>query len=77
MSAKWFKDDVPVPDCEYFAYVQGDGGEFGLIIADPFSVDSGTYSCIVLNSFGEAVSRGTLVVKGTADTCGNPRCYVL
>lgn len=65
MSAKWLKDDVPVPDCGDFAYVQGDDGKFGLLIADPFSTDSGTYSCRVWNSFGEAVSHGTLIVKGS------------
>lgn len=64
MSAKWFKDDVLVPDCGDFTYVVGDNGEFGLTITDPFNTDSGTYSCRVVNSFGEAVSSGKLIVNG-------------
>jgi len=63
MSAMWFKDDVPVPDCEDFAYVVGDDGKFGLLIDDPFRPDSGTYSCKVTNTFGEAVSCGQLFVN--------------
>ncbi|VVC32965.1 Hypothetical protein CINCED_3A023493 [Cinara cedri] len=66
MTAKWFKNDVHVPDCEDFAYVVRDSGVFGLSIADPFSVDSGTYSCRVTNTFGEAVSNGHLTVYETA-----------
>lgn len=64
MSAKWFKNNEPIPDCEDFTYVLGDNGKFGLIIADPFNKDSGTYSCKVINSFGEAVSYGMLIVNG-------------
>ncbi|XP_050422462.1 titin homolog isoform X2 [Adelges cooleyi] len=71
MSIAWFKDDLPIPDCEDFTYVTGDDGVFSLSIADPFSADSGTYSCKVLNTFGEAVSYGELlvqeVVSDTAD----------
>lgn len=64
MSAAWFKNDVPVPDCEDFAYVVRDRGVFGLSIVDPFSADSGTYSCRVTNTYGEAVSHGRLTVYG-------------
>lgn len=64
MSATWFKDEMPIVDCEYFAYVVGDDGRFGLSITDPFNTDSGTYSCRVLNTFGEAVSCCELVVNG-------------
>jgi hypothetical protein len=65
MSATWFKDDVPVPDCEDFAYTVGENGTFTLSIVDPFSADSGNYSCKVVNTFGEAVSHGQLVIKGS------------
>lgn len=65
MSASWFKNDVPVPDCADFVYVVADGrGEFGLSIVDPFTKDSGTYSCQVTNTFGQAVSSGQLVING-------------
>ncbi|XP_008180551.1 titin isoform X2 [Acyrthosiphon pisum] len=64
MSASWFKNDVPVPDCTDFEYVVADDrGEFGLSITDPFVKDSGTYSCKVANSFGQAVSSGQLVIN--------------
>ncbi|CAI6343292.1 unnamed protein product [Macrosiphum euphorbiae] len=64
MSASWFKNDVPVPDCADFEYVVADDrGEFGLSITDPFVKDSGTYSCKVANSFGQAVSSGQLVIN--------------
>lgn len=65
MSATWFKDNIPVPDCEDFAYTVGDNGKFSLSIVDPFSADSGNYSCKVVNTFGEAVSHGQLVIKGS------------
>lgn len=65
MSATWFKDDVPVPDCEDFEYAVGDNGKFSLFIVDPFSADSGNYSCKVVNTFGEAVSHGQLMIKGS------------
>lgn len=68
MNATWFRDDVPVPDCEDFRYVSDGGGAFGLSVADPFSADSGVYSCKVINKFGEAVSTGELVVRGS---CSN------
>jgi len=65
MSASWFKNDVPVPDCADFEYVVVDNrGEFSLSITDPFVKDSGTYSCKVANSFGQAVSSGQLVING-------------
>jgi len=65
MSASWFKNDVPVPDCADFEYlVADDHGEFGLSITDPFVKDSGTYSCKVANLFGQAVSSGQLVING-------------
>lgn len=64
MSATWFKDDVIVPDCEDFVYVVSDYGKFSLLMTDPFSADSGAYSCKVTNMFGEAVSNGQLVIKG-------------
>lgn len=68
MSAAWFRDDEPVPDCEYYAYVSGDdGGTFALSMTDPFVADTGTYSCKVINTFGEAVSQGQLVVNGAYD----------
>lgn len=68
MSATWYKDDVPVPNCEDFAYVDGKNGEFSLLINDPFSADSGIYSCKVINTFGEAVSHGQLVINGLYKT---------
>lgn len=68
MSATWYKDDVPIPNCEDFAYVDGKNGEFGLLIVDPFSADSGIYSCKVINTFGEAISHGQLVINGLYNT---------
>lgn len=65
MSAAWFRDDEPVPDCEYYAYTSGDDGTFSLSMTDPFIADTGTYSCKVINTFGEAVSHGQLVVNGS------------
>ncbi|XP_022161453.1 uncharacterized protein LOC111027387 isoform X2 [Myzus persicae] len=64
MSASWFKNDVLVPDCADFEYVVADDrGEFGLSIIDPFVKDSGTYSCKVANTFGQAVSSGQLIIN--------------
>lgn len=68
MSATWYKDDVPIPNCEDFAYVDGKNDEFGLMIVDPFSADSGIYSCKVINTFGEAISHGQLVINGLYNT---------
>lgn len=65
MSASWFKNNVPVPDCADFEYVvDDDRSEFGLSITDPFVKDSGTYSCKVANTFGQAISSGQLIING-------------
>jgi len=66
MSASWFKNNVPVPDCADFEYVvANDRNEFGLSIIDPFVKDSGTYSCKVANTFGQAISSGQLIINGS------------
>jgi hypothetical protein len=60
----WVKDDMEIPDCEDFRYVDHGDGRFGLRLADVYPQDSGEYRCEAYNEHGDAVTRGIVSVRG-------------
>lgn len=60
----WIKNEEIVPSCDYFQYVDYSNGVIGLRFEDIFAQDSGTYSCIVSNTFGICKSTCHVYVNG-------------
>ena len=60
-SVRWKFDDKMLKDSDDFKFLN-DGDTFGLSISDVFPEDSGTYTCIASNKWGESRSSCTLLV---------------
>lgn len=62
-SVKWYVDDSEIEESDEFRY-ETDGDKRILIFAEIFPEDSGTYTCVALNSVGEVKSKMKISVEG-------------
>ncbi|CAG2058615.1 unnamed protein product, partial [Timema podura] len=59
----WVKDDLEVPDCQDFRYVDRGDGRVALRLTDVFPQDAGQYRCEAFNDHGDATTATRLAVQ--------------
>nr|CAD7441063.1 unnamed protein product [Timema bartmani] len=59
----WVKDDLEVPDCQDFRYVDRGDGRVALRLTDVFPQDAGQYRCEAFNDHGDATTATRLTVQ--------------
>nr|CAD7413048.1 unnamed protein product [Timema poppensis] len=59
----WVKDDLEVPDCQDFRYVDRGDGRVALRLTDVFPQDAGQYHCEAFNDHGDATTATRLAVQ--------------
>ncbi|XP_060064265.1 titin-like [Ylistrum balloti] len=60
----WFHDDKPITENQDFKLTYNTGsGACTLLIVEVFPQDAGEYTCIAVNKYGKAITRGYLEVE--------------